>query len=65
MQHEVVQVSMEKAVYFFGTTISFLLTIIVFFLHRFIKTNDEAIRDLKNTTADHGVRIAVVEEKLQ
>lgn len=56
---------MEKAVYFFGTTISFLLTIIVFFLHRFIKTNDEAIRDLKNTTADHGVRIAVVEEKLQ
>lgn len=64
MQNEVVQVGMGT-VNFFGTIITALLAVITFFLIRYVKTNDEAIKELRKTTADHGVRIAVVEERLQ
>lgn len=62
MANEVVQVGIEKMMFFFGTTITFLLSIIVFFLHRYINNNDEQMKELRKISTDHETRITVLEQ---
>jgi hypothetical protein len=61
MTNEVVQVGLEKMMIFFGTIISFLLSVIAFCLIRYINSNDEQMKEMRNITADHETRITVLE----
>jgi len=56
--------TVEKLILFFGTVTTFLLSIISFFLIRYVNRNDEAIEQLRKISVDHEKRIAVAESKL-
>mgnify|MGYP001273060372 FL=1 len=56
--------TVEKLILFFGTVTTFLLSVISFFLIRYVNRNDEAIEQLRKISVDHEKRIAVAESKL-
>jgi hypothetical protein len=63
MANEAVQVGIEKMMFVFGTVITFLLSIIAFFLIRFINNNDEQMKELRDKASDHETRITVLEKE--
>jgi hypothetical protein len=62
MANESVEVGIEKMMFFFGTVITFLLSIIAFFLIRFINNNDAQLKELREMASDHETRITVLEK---
>ena len=62
MANEAVEVGIEKMMFFFGTVITFLLSIIAFFLIRFINNNDAQLKELREMASDHETRITVLEK---
>ncbi len=56
--------SVEKLILFFGTITTFLLSVISFFLIRYVNRNDEAIEELRKISVDHEKRLSVAESKL-